>query len=159
MIRGSGARKSIPSGLRRASLAPRLFNHVVDNLAMLVLRAEHNDLRVSIDAHIVPRWPVEQVIGADCFLLADRIGRGEFTTQHKAPMGTLAEVSFQPLEERGGIHARGKGEVLAADLAVSARITEIRALADNCAWYLHLDIHLFLCDPHVPFPNPCLFNH
>src|SRR3981189_364033 len=147
MIHGSGARKDTPAGLRLASLAPRLFNHVIDNVSMLALRAEHNDLRVSTDTHIVPRWPVEQVIGTDCLLLAHRIGRGEFTTQHKAPMRTLTEVSFQTLEKRGGIHPRGKGEVLAADLAVSTCIAEFRALTDNGAGYLHLGIHLFLCNP------------
>src|SRR5258708_10266700 len=83
-------------GLR--SLALGLFNHVVDDVAMPVLRAEHDDLRVSVNPHIGPRWPVEQVIGADCLLLAGRIGRGEFTAHHEAPMGTLTEVSFQPLE-------------------------------------------------------------
>jgi hypothetical protein len=70
-------------------------------------------------------------------------------------MRTLTEISFQPLEERGGIHARGKGEVLAADLAVSTRITEICVLTDNGTRDRHLDIHLFLCNPHVP--SPCLF--
>src|SRR3972149_6451518 len=145
-------RSSDDPRLRRASLAPRLFNHVVDDLAMLVLRAKHDDLRVSINPHIVPRWPVEQVIGADCLLLAGRIGCGELTTQHEAPMGTLTEVFFQPLEERGGIHARGKGEVLAADLAISTRITKILALTDNGTWDRHLDIHLFLCNPHVFSP-------
>jgi len=71
---------------------------VVDDVAMLMLRAEHDNLRVGVNLHIVPRWPVEQVIGADCLLLAGRIGRGELTAQYEAPMGTLTEVSFQPLE-------------------------------------------------------------
>src|SRR5216683_391843 len=97
-IRSSGARKNILFERLRASLALRLFNHVVDNVAVLMLRAEHDYLRVSIDLHVVPRRPIELIIGADCLLLAGRIGRGELTTQHEAPMGTLTEVSFQPLE-------------------------------------------------------------
>jgi hypothetical protein len=148
-VLGIVPRRSDEKQLTRAILSLRLFNHVVDDLAMLVLRAKHDDLRVSINPHIVAWWPVEQVAGADCLLVAGCVGRGELTTQYEAPMRTLTEVSFQPLEERGGIHACGKGEVLAADLAVSTRIAEIRALTDNGAWDCHFDIDLFLCNPHV----------
>src|SRR3977135_936167 len=127
---------------RLGYLALGLFDHVVDDVAMLLLRAEHDDLRVSINPHIVPRRPVEEVIGADSLPLAGCIGRGDVTTQHEAPVGTLTEVSFQPLEQRGGIHAGGKRKVLATDLTVSTRITEISALTDNGARGFHLDIPL-----------------
>jgi hypothetical protein len=131
------------------SLALGLFNHVIDHLAVLVLRAKHDDLRISIDPDIVPRRPVEKIISADCLLLAGGIGRGELTAKHEAPMGTLTKVSLQPLEKWGGIYAGGKSEALAADLAVSTRIAEIRALTDNSTWTLHPDIHLVLCNSHV----------
>src|SRR4030088_981716 len=78
----------VPRRSRLRSLALCLFNHVVDDVAMLVLRAEHDDLRVSINPHIVPRWPIEQVIRVDFLLLASRIGRGERAAHHETPMGT-----------------------------------------------------------------------
>ena len=98
MIRGTGALKLYLFGLYCASLVPCLFNHVANDFAVLVLRTEHDDLRIRLNTHIVSWWPIEEVIGADGFLVAGSIGRGEFTPQHKSPMGTLTEVSFQSLE-------------------------------------------------------------
>src|SRR3989338_1072035 len=69
-IRSSGARKDTLFGRQWATLAPGLVNHVVDDVAVLLLGAEHDDLRVSIDSHVVSRRQVEQIIGADCLLLA-----------------------------------------------------------------------------------------
>ena len=42
--------------------SPYLLDHVVDDAAVLVLRAEHDDLRVGIHLHIVPRRPVEKIV-------------------------------------------------------------------------------------------------
>ena len=40
---------------------------MVDDQAVLPLRAEHDDLGIGFDLHIVPRWPVEEVIRVDRF--------------------------------------------------------------------------------------------
>jgi hypothetical protein len=50
---------------------------VVDDTAVLALRAEHDDLRVCVDLYIVPGWPVKQIIRVDRLLRAVRVGRGE----------------------------------------------------------------------------------
>jgi hypothetical protein len=66
-------------------------------------------------------------------------------------MWTLAKIAFEPYEELGGIHARGKSEIFAAQLAEPARVAKIQSLADGCARNLHFDVHLVLRYPHVPF--------
>ena len=43
-------------------LAADLLDHVLDDVAVLVLRAEHDDLRVRVDLDVVSGRPVEQVV-------------------------------------------------------------------------------------------------
>ena len=81
---------------------------MVDHMAMLVLRAEHDDLGVLVNFHIVTGRPIEKVIGVDGFLIARRIGRGQPTLQHIAPVRRLTEVAFQPLKEGSGVHSGGQ---------------------------------------------------
>ena len=42
-----------------------LFYHVIDDMAVFVLRAEHDNFRVRVDLYVVPRWPVEEIIRFD----------------------------------------------------------------------------------------------
>lgn len=93
------------------------LDHVVDDMAVFALWAEHDDLRVGVDLYVVPGWPVKQVIRIDSLLLAVCIGRGELAEQDETPMGTLAHIAFKSLKQRGGINARRETEVFAADLA------------------------------------------
>ena len=86
-------------------------------MAVLALRAEHDDLRVCVDLYVVPGWPVKQIVRVDRLMRAVRVGRGELAAQDVAPVGTLAHIALQPLEQRGSIDARRKTEILAADLA------------------------------------------
>jgi hypothetical protein len=63
----------------------------------------------------------------------------------------LTQISFQTLEQRSRVNTRRQGETLAADLSQSSCIAKIRSLADDCAGNFHLDIYIFLRDPHVLF--------
>src|ERR1700716_168409 len=78
-------------------LALYLLDHVVDDAAVLVLRAEHDDLRVGIHLHIVPRRPVEKIVRVDRLPRAIPIGCGDLAAQDKSPVGALTEVAFQAL--------------------------------------------------------------
>jgi hypothetical protein len=42
---------------------PDLLDHVVDDMTVLALRAEHDDLRIRVNANVVPGGPVVQVTG------------------------------------------------------------------------------------------------
>ena len=86
-------------------------------MAVLTLRTEHDDIRVCLDLDVVPRWPVEQVTCVDGFLHSACVGGGELAAQDEAPMGTLAQIAFQSLEQWGGIYPRRETEILTADLA------------------------------------------
>jgi hypothetical protein len=132
-----------------ASLALGLLYHMIDDMAVLALRAEHNNLCVSIDPDVVSRGPVEQVIGVHLFLFACCISGGQLSAQDEAPMRTLTEVSFKPLEEWSGVYSSAKSEVFAANLAEPARVTELGPLTDDGAWDSHLDVDIFLCNSHV----------
>src|ERR1700704_4134997 len=118
-------------------------------MAVLALGAEHDELRVSVDPHVVSGWPVEQIIRIDRLLRAIRIGRGDPSAQDEAPVGALAAITLQALEERGRIDPRRQREILAADLAESARVAEVRSLTDHGAWNLHLHFHVLFRYPHA----------
>lgn len=60
-----------------------LFNHVAEDMAVLMLRAEHDDLRIRVDLHVVSGWPVKQVVRFDRFLRAVCIGRGELAAHDR----------------------------------------------------------------------------
>lgn len=117
-------------------------------MAVFVLRAEHDNVRVGVDLHVVARWPVKKIVRADGLLGAGGVGGGELAAQDKAPVGALAEVAFQPLEQRGGVDTRREAEVLTADLAQSGGVAEIRSLTDHCARDLHFYGHVFFGYSH-----------
>jgi hypothetical protein len=71
-----------------------LPDHVIDDVSMRMLRAEHNDLGVIVHSHIVPRGPIEQVIRGHALLLARAIGRSEAAFQNKSPMRALAQIAI-----------------------------------------------------------------
>jgi hypothetical protein len=86
-------------------------------MAVLVLRAEHDNFSVCIDLYIVSWRPVKQIIRIDCLLHPVRVGRSDLSVQDVAPMGALAQIAFKSLEQRGCIDSRRETEVLAADFA------------------------------------------
>ena len=53
----------------RSGVSVHLVEHVVDDVGVLVLRAEHHDLGVRVDPDIVSRRPVEKVAGTHRFVL------------------------------------------------------------------------------------------
>ena len=79
------------------------MDHVVDDKAVLPLRAKHDDFRVLIDFDVVASRPVEQVIRIYRLLLALRIGRSDPAPQYEAPVRALAQIALQALEKRSGI--------------------------------------------------------
>lgn len=93
--RGRHRPSSSPPG---PQLAVQLPGHVLDDVAVLPLRAEHDDLCVGVDLHVVPGRPVEKIVLGDRLLLAVRVGGGEVAAQHESPVGALAAVTVQPLE-------------------------------------------------------------
>ncbi|MEO6760299.1 MAG: hypothetical protein ABIO24_12650 [Saprospiraceae bacterium] len=111
-------------------------------MTWLCSRWGHDDLRVSVDLHIVPGRPVEQVIRIDRLPRAVRIGRGELPAQDKPPMGALAEVAFQSLEERSGVDARSERETIAADRVESAHVAKIHSLTNHGTGNLQLNVYL-----------------
>ncbi|MBN8762328.1 MAG: hypothetical protein J0I63_03145 [Thiobacillus sp.] len=93
---------------RLLSLASHFPEHVIDHFAVLVLRAEQDDIGVLTHSDRVVRWPVEQVAAMDFFTAAVRIGHRERTLQDIAPVRSLAKIVLQPLKERGDIGACGE---------------------------------------------------
>lgn len=79
---------------------------MVDDMAVCVLRAEHDDFRVRVDLDVVPRWPIEEIIRFDSFLRALGIGCCELAAQYETPVRTLAQITFQPLEQWGRVNPR-----------------------------------------------------
>jgi len=47
-------------------------------MAMLVLGAEHDDLRVFIYLYVVPGWPVKQIVSIDCLVQTPNVGTGTY---------------------------------------------------------------------------------
>lgn len=93
------------------------FYHVIYDMAVLLLRAEHYNLRVFCHTNIMARWPVKQIIRIDCFLCAGRVCCRELAAYDEAPVWTLTQITIQSLEQRSGINACREAEVLATDLA------------------------------------------
>ena len=91
--------------------------HVIYDMAVLLLRAEHYDLRVGVNLYIVPGWPVKEIIRVDCFLCAVRVRRRKLSAQDEAPVWALAKIAIQSLEQWCGINACRETEILATDLA------------------------------------------
>jgi hypothetical protein len=90
---------------------------VIDDMAVLLLRAEHYNLRVRVDLYIVPGWPVKEIIRFDCFLCAVHVRCRELTAQDEASVWALAQVAIQSLEQLSGINTCRKTEILITDLA------------------------------------------
>ena len=127
-------------------LALNLLDHVIDHVAVLPLRAEHDDLGVSVYFDVVPGRPVEKVIRLHRLPHALRIGRRDLPSQDEAPAGALAEVAFQSLEKRRRVDS---SEILAADFVETAHITEFRSLTNYRPWNLHPDVHVIFRHAHI----------
>ena len=115
------------------------------------LRAEHHDLRVFVDFHVVPGRPVEKITRAHRLPDAVRVGGREPAAQHVFPVRALAQVTVEALEKRRGVDARREREVLAADLAQPGRVSEIPAQADHRPRNVHADFHVLFRDSHIGF--------
>ena len=63
------------------------------------------NFRVRIDLNVMPRGPVEKIIHFDCLLRTFRVGGGKLAMQDETPVSILAHIAFQPLEQRGRVHA------------------------------------------------------
>src|SRR3954471_17434966 len=113
------------------SLSSNLLDHVLDDVAVLALRAEHHDLGIGVDPDVVPGRPVEEVTCLD--RLGDVIGvcRRQAPAEDIAPVRALAEAALQPLEERCRVDSGGEREVLAADRVETACVTEVLPLANH----------------------------
>lgn len=73
--------RSVPLGFSHSRLARHLTQHVVYDLAVLVLRTEQNDLGVFTHSHRVSGRPVEQVAAVYHFLCVVCVGDGKFSLQ------------------------------------------------------------------------------
>jgi hypothetical protein len=76
-----------------AGLALHFGNHVVDDVAVLPLGAEHDDLRIGVDLHVVPGRPVEQVVRIHRLALAFREGE-TFAADQRPTGGTSSAASM-----------------------------------------------------------------
>ena len=70
---------------------------MINDLAVLHLRAEKNYFGIASDLHGVPRRPVEEVAGRDGFLLSVRIGDRYLPFHQVTSMRRLAEVILEAL--------------------------------------------------------------
>src|SRR5680860_1284281 len=144
-------RRCLVGWFLRASWAPSgtdLRNHVIDDLAVLLLRTEHDDLGAGVDPDVVSRRPVEEVVRVHRLLSALSVGRGQLAVKDESPVRAPAKVAVQSLEERGGVHPLRQREVLTTDRGETARIDELRALSDHRTRNLHLDVHIVLRHLH-----------
>ncbi len=122
---------------------------MIDNMRVLALRAEHDDFRIRVDAHVVPGRPIEEVVLVDGLLAAGGIGGGDLAAQHEAPVRAVAAVSFQSLEQGGRIDTSGQREVFATDLPITICVAEIHFLANSGTGDLHLYVDFVLGNPHL----------
>jgi hypothetical protein len=94
------------------ALAFGLLDHVIDDMTVLILRTEHDNIRIFINLYIMSWWPVKQIIRADGFLCPLRVGHGKFAAQEKSPVGALTQITFQALKQWRGIDSGRETEVL-----------------------------------------------
>ncbi len=149
------APRECPTQLPTEVLAFYFFDHVVDDMAVLTLRTEHDDLRVLIDLYVMSGGPVKKIVRFDRLLRAVCVGCGELAKHDKTPVGALAQIAFQSLKQWCGIDARGKTEVLATNLAKPSCITEIRSLTNHSTWNLHFNVDILFGYPHIRFSYVC----
>src|SRR3546814_5563639 len=102
-------------------------------MAVFVLGAEKNDFGILAGFHRVARAPVEQVSVADRLLLAIGVGHLKSSLQQVAPVGRLAQVVLQTLEQGRDVGPGSQGKVLAADGAVAGGVrSEERRVGKEC---------------------------
>src|SRR3546814_9673701 len=80
-------------------------------MAVFVLGAEKNDFGILAGFHRVARAPVEQVPVADRLLLAIGVGHLKSSLQQVAPVGRLAQVVLQTLEQGRDVGPGSQGKV------------------------------------------------
>ena len=77
------------SQLSTLSLSFNLVYHVIAHVSVLVLRAEHDDLRVGIDLYIMPRRPVKKFTRVHTLLNSIGIGGTHGPRLHCASSGNM----------------------------------------------------------------------
>ena len=83
-----------------ALLSCELLAEVFDYLAVLDLGAEKDDFGIFNNFDRVARWPIKKIGARDAFVLAVFVGDGDFALDEVAPVRRLAEVVFEPFQER-----------------------------------------------------------
>ena len=121
---------------------------MVYNLAMFDLRAEQNHFGVFARFDCMTGRPVKKVTAGDDFLLAIGVGHGDFPLDQIAPMRRLAEVIFEPLEQRCDVCARTEGEVFSRHLGVTSSVAKAELLAGDCAGDVDLGWNVLFGDFH-----------
>ncbi len=122
---------------------------MLDDGAVLDLRAEQDDLGIDAHAHRMARRPIEEIAARDDFFLPIAVRDGDLPLDHVSPMRGLAQIGFQSLEERPEVGALLEREVLARDRAVTAGIAKVQFLSGDGAGHVQSGLDVVLCDAHV----------
>src|SRR6188768_2153629 len=122
----------LPRGLQSYS-RPEFGLHVLDDLAVFVLGAKQDELRIGLDLHVVTWRPIEQIVGTHRLALAAGVSGRELAAQDEAPVRAMTDVAREALEQRRRVHARSEREVLSADASVAFDRAEAFLLANGGA--------------------------
>jgi hypothetical protein len=71
---------------------------VIDDNAVLVLRAKHHDLSICVHLNVMTGRPVKKVIRVDRLLRAVFVRRRKLAAQDETPVGALARIALQALK-------------------------------------------------------------
>ena len=96
---------------------------------MLDLGAEQNDLRVPSYLHCMAGRPIEDLSAGNGLLPPILVSHGNLPFDQVAPMRRLAKVIFQTLQERRDVGSGAKREILAGNLSIARRLTEVQLLS------------------------------
>jgi hypothetical protein len=122
--------------------------NVIDDFAVLVLRAEQNDFGIFIGSHGVSGRPVKEVAGTDYFLLV-RKGHGEFSLQKVSPVWRLTTVALKPFQQRRNVRAGAQRKIFCAHLSESGRISKISLLPSHRARRVDSDRNIIFRYSHL----------
>lgn len=129
-------------------LAAHFGQHVIYDLAVLMLWAKQNNVGILGDLDRVSGRPIKKVPAFNHFIRPVGIGDRDFTVQHVAPVRGLTQVAFEALKQWRDIGTGAERKVLAADRAVPSGIAEIRLLASDRTRHIDPDWNILLCDAH-----------
>ena len=87
---------------------------MLHNAGVFMLGAEENDLCIFLDFNRMPRRPIEEIPCVGHFLSSVSIAGGQPSFQDIPPVGGLAQIAFEPLEQGGNIQPCRQGKILSA---------------------------------------------